>query len=147
MQNVKIEFPKTNIVGCRFVYSTEGNRHGEMDERETYYYKVLPEFQECLKVGDTVVVNCSTGFQVVQVSEINAMSKYEPTAYVVGIVDISAYEKFLEAEKTKARLKEALRARKAELEEMAVYELLASKDEDFAAMLKQFQELGGTFND
>ena len=82
-----------------------------------------------------------------QVSEINAMSRYEPTAYVVGIVDISAYEKFLETEKTKARLKETLRMRKAELEEMAVYELLASKDEGFAAMLKQFQDLGGTFND
>lgn len=51
----------------------------------------------------------------------------------------------VEKEKAKQRLRTEIEAKKAELEQAAIYEVLAEKNPDFAALVAQFKELGGTF--
>lgn len=160
--SVKIEFPETNIVGCRFlkydstqrkpygVYTPDqpGYRPAEFTvstSSKVYNYKCIDGMPKP-QLYDIVVVSCASGFAVCQVVETNViMPENADLAYVVGIVDVSNYLNFLQREKEKERLKRALIKKKEEMEKSAVFEMLAEKDSSFAEMLNKFKELGGSF--
>lgn len=159
--SIKIDFPKTNIVRCHFlksgaVHPTRGiNKYDgadasyyrptdfELDNTRFYDYKCIDGIKP--NKGDLVVVSCATGFAICEVMETNIMPSRTDYAYVVGTVDVKAYKEYVQKEQEKEKLKAVLKARKEEMEQMAVYELLADKDEGFAELLKKFKELGGTF--
>lgn len=157
---MKIEFPKTKVIGVKFL-GFDGREKGylqepwqiapadkELRDGKQYYAELMPPLtSESLVLGDLVVVSCRTGFQVCKVTELNS---YEPQDYklalVVACVDMSAYADYRQREEEKKRLRAALEIKKAELESRVVYEMLAEKDKDFAAMLAAFTELGGSLN-
>lgn len=159
--SIKLEFPKTNIVRCHFlkcsavqpgrtrsvIYGTDSEFYRptefETDDSRFYDYKCIDGVKP--KKGDLVVVSCATGFAICEVVELDIMPSRTDYAYVVGIVNVDAYKEFTNKEKEKEKLKAILKAKKEEMEQMAVYELLAGKDESFAEMLSRFKELGGTF--
>lgn len=160
--SVKIEFPETNIVGCKFLKYDSTQRNsceiyapGQPGYRpkeftintssKVYNYKCIDGMSKP-QLGDIVVVSCASGFALCQVVETNViMPENADLAYVVGVVDVSNYLNFLQREKEKEQLKRALIKKKEEIEKSAVFEMLAEKDDSFAEMLKKFKELGGSF--
>lgn len=148
---MKVEFPKTNLVKCVFSFrqnSTLSNVWDKFDHRETrnlkqYIYRV-PECLE-LREHDTVLVHCTTGYQLCEVVELNVISGVDESEYspVVCKVDLTSYLDEVEnAEKIKyMRLK--LEKKKKELESRVTYDLLAERSPEFAEILKAFRDMGG----
>lgn len=158
---MEVNFPKTNIVGCQFLRYDSTNQRGGMaicidaksagyrpkslevdPSKKVYYYKCIDGIEP--HIGDYVVVSCATGYALCQVCETNVLIERNDWAYVVGTVDMSGFVAFLEKEEKVARLTEAMKARRAELERSVLYETLAEKDTVMAEMLKELRELGGT---
>lgn len=95
-------------------------------------------------IGDAVVVDTQNGFTIGTVS---GLDKTLPKGVasvlreVVDIIDFSAfYARKEKAEKIKT-LKKEMDERVKELQDIAVYELLAEKDEELGRMLKELREL------
>lgn len=139
---------KSVVVGCVFDCITRDNRDGAL-MGQVYYYALTPGLS--VNVGNTVVVNCATGFQVVKVVEtevenpiVNGVATYNITAMIVGKVDTDAYDAFVERQIKQKELRKELEARKKELERSEIYELLASKDPTMKSLLEEFKELGGS---
>lgn len=139
---------KSVVVGCVFDCITRDNRDGAL-MGQVYYYALTPGLS--VNVGNTVVVNCATGFQVVKVVEtevenpiVNGVATYNITAMIVGKVDTDAYDAFVERQIKQKELRKELEARKKELERSEIYELLASKDPTMKSLLDAFKELGGS---
>lgn len=136
---------ETKYIGCVFNKPTEGNRRGELSGK-VYYYEVIDGIEA--EVGDVVVCVCATGWQVVDVVEINCVlsdaQEARVTARVVAKVDMDAYNAYCEKEERKKKLARQLAKKKKELEGMLAYELLAEKDPAFKAILDEFKALGGT---
>lgn len=154
MNNIKVSFPKTNVVGCVFSFR-QGDiprapltTYDKYDHRDTkglkrYSYR-LPEGLE-VSVGDVVLVHCQTGYQLCEVVELNVLSTFDDDklAPVVCKVDLSRYcEEVDKAEAAKV-LHAQLMQRKKEIEAQMTYDLLAERDPVFAELLKSYRELGG----
>ena len=94
------------------------------------------------KIGDFVVTSCITGFQVCVVTSLNVpTSTYKDVAYVVGVVDVAAYQENLRKAEMKKELHKQLMAKKKELEDLVTFELLAEKSPEFKALLEAYQNL------
>jgi hypothetical protein len=97
---------------------------------------------EDLKVGDTVVVDTRYGFQI---GEVVSFVEYTPpvnvTKWVVDKVNVEAHNRRLEREKKLNEIRKKLDARRKQLEEMAVYSLLAQGDAEMARLLKEYKEV------
>lgn len=136
---------KLSVVGCVFTHPTEGNRRGEIPADKTYYYQVLPGVD--VHPGDTVVVICATGWQVVDCVEVDVTEEDKvtrATAKVVAVCDMAPYNAYCDAETRRKELKRALVARRKALEGEAVYAMLAKNDPEMAALLAEYHTLGGT---
>ena len=152
---LKDVFPETNLVECVFSWRTANTVGAGWDEYDhvdptkmkRYVYR-LPEYLVgYVKVGDTVVVHCQTGYQVCEIVTINALSSFDPKsiAPVVGKVDMSSYISEVEKKKALAAMKKQIDAEKKRLESMVTYELIAEKNPEFKAMLERFKSMGGEF--
>lgn len=100
-----------------------------------------------MKVRDTVLVHCQTGYQLCEVVSINVLSSFDKKtiAPVVCKCDLESYITEVEqANKLKA-MKVAIDAEKKRLEAMVTYELIAEKNPEFAEMLQAFKDAGGEF--
>ena len=148
-------FPETNLVECAFSWRTANTAGSGWDEYDhvdptkmkRYVYR-LPEYLVGhVKVGDTVVVHCQTGYQVCEIVTINAISNFDQKsiAPVVGKVDMSSYISEVEKKKALAAMKKQIDAEKKRLESMVTYELIAEKNPEFKAMLERFKSMGGEF--
>lgn len=97
------------------------------------------------EVGDTVVVTGRSDIgkieEIISVEEAAERWKKNITAEVICKVDVSAYEKRVEQRKEKEKLKKQLNKRKGEIQERLDNEYYASKDEEYAALLKKYSEL------
>lgn len=137
-----LEFPKTDLIGCKFPQCT--GRNGQVEVSATgkeYIYRLLPG-QPQPKIGDFVVTSCVNGFQVCVVTTLNVpTTTYKDVAYVVGVVDVSAYQENLRKAEMKKELHKQLLAKKKELEDMVTFELLAEKSPEFKALLEAYQSL------
>lgn len=151
-------FPKTNLVECTFSWRTEstagiaGTAWDEYDHRnqnrlKKYLYRLPDYLVGLVQPGDTVVVHCQTGYQVCQVTTINAISDFDPKtiAPVVDKVNMQSYIDEVEKKKALAAMKQQIDAEKKRLESMVTYELIAEKNPEFKAMLEQFKSMGGEF--
>ena len=107
------------------------------DNLNTYAYLCYDD----VKVGDMVVVDTKFGFKLATVSFANYTGVFKATKEVVDVVDFEAFN----ARKEKAERIQALRSKMDEkvktLQDFAVYEMLADKDPELAAMLAELKEL------
>lgn len=153
---MKVDFGTTDVVRCRFSLKTSSNadpesydEYGRFERAYTlkeYIFRLTPGCT--VNVGDIVVVYCSTGYQVCEVSEINAIVTEEARrklAYVVSVVDMHGYMLTLDQEKQKDRLRRQIDNVRKEIEAETMYEMLAEKSPEFKQLLDQYKELGGTF--
>lgn len=158
---MKIEFPKTDLIGCKFL-GFDGRKEEYLDtpwqcipketelrDRKQYTYRCIPGLAEQLSVGDMVVVSCKTGFQVCVVTEKDVTvpdSALGRLAYAITKVDVQGYFDMVQREQERKRMRVAIEAKRAELEKSAIYEMLAQKDPQFAALLEAYRDLGGTLS-
>ena len=99
---------------------------------------------ESYEVNDYVVVNSGHhGFVIAQVTAVEDVEgQVQYGREIICKVDMSAYEDRKARAKRKAELKGKMEAKVKELQETAIFEMLAEKDEELAKMLKELKELG-----
>lgn len=150
-------FPATNLVSCVFAFrqnNTSGvfNKYDCLTEAslakaKRYMYRVPEHLKVELKVGDTVVVHCQTGFQLARVVELNAISSYpeESFAPVVCKADLHSYFDEIDTRETLQAMRNRIETEKKRLESMVTYDLIAEKNPEFKALLDAYRAAGGEF--
>ena len=124
------------VAGVKFLDGT--NRDKE------YFYALFDEYY----VGDLVVVQ--TGHHGLALAEISSIGwtdkeRVKCSREIITRVDMSAFEDRQEKRNALAKLKNDMDKKVKELQETAIYELLAEKDPTLAAMLAEYKSLtGGT---
>ena len=105
-----------------------------------YTYAAYEDYAE----GDYVVVH--TGHHGMTIAKVKAMGteddKVEYGREIICKIDMTAYNDRKARAKRKAELKGKMEAKVKELQETAIFEMLAKEDAGLAEMLKEFKELG-----
>ena len=154
---MNIRFPDTDIVSCVFSLKNGNNTctqgftnygiipHEDQRKLKEYHYRVPEYLKGQLAPGDFVVVYCQTGYQVCQVLKVNEFAPVETSklAPVVAKVDLLAYFYELDRQEELKKMKTALLKERKRLEEQVTWDLIASKNPEFAAMLEAFRKAGG----
>ncbi len=105
---------------------------------KNYVFKCFDD----VTVGDTVVVDTVNGFQLATVTETNSEPpKGTVLKEVVAIVDMSEFNARKERADKIKKLKEKMNKRVKELQDIAVYEMLAKTDSALAEMLDELKSL------
>lgn len=153
---VNIRFPNTDYVQCVFSYQNKASmadpekydeygHYMDVASLKKYVYYVPEYLQGQLHVGDTVIVRCTTGYQICEVVETNAFTSFDPKtiAPVVSKVDVRPYIEFMHRAKQLKYMREQLDKEKKRLESLVTYDLLAERNPEFRAMLEAFKAAGG----
>jgi hypothetical protein len=127
MQNV------TNYINiARIQYLNSNTQSG-------YYYA---NFDATLKEGDLVVVkSLNHGLGLAKVTEIVDATDIGTPREIVAKVDTADYDARVATRKTAAELKSKMEQRAKQLQDVALYQLLAEKDSEMAALLAQYRDL------
>lgn len=110
-----------------------------------YYYALFADNADA-QIGDLVVVQTGHhGLALAQISSIDDTdkNKVQCSREIVSVVDTGAFEKRKAQRKALAKLKKEMDKRVSELQETALYELLAEKDSALAAMLNEYKKIVG----
>ena len=107
-----------------------------------YFYALFEEYN----VGDLVVVQ--TGHHGLALAEISSVdcgdkNRVKCSREIITRVDMEAFYQRQEKRKALAQLKKDMDKKVKELQETALYELLAEKDPALAAMLAEYKQLNG----
>ena len=108
-----------------------------------YTFRLPKELIGKVYLGDTVVVQCKDKhLALATVCEVNAsVPSGIELSWVICKVDLSEAQRREEVAKRKAYLIERLEAKKKEMEDRTIYEMLAAKDTEAADMLKELESL------
>ena len=122
------------VAGVKFLDGTNTDKE--------YFYALF----ECVDVGDLVVVN--TGHHGIALARISSIGVGDKTMVkygreVIARVDENAHKMRVERRNEIARLKAEMDKKVKELQEVAIYEMLAEKDPSLASMLNDFKALVG----
>lgn len=111
----------------------------------TPYYFALYDDGTDYKVGDFVALSgCSNNekiAEIINLEEAQARCKKAIISEVIGKIDNAAYEKRVEQRKEKEQLKKELDARKKEIQKKLDDDYFASKDEEYAELLRKYESL------
>ena len=124
-----------NIVGVRIM-------NGDESFSEAYNFKCY----DAVSVDDMVVVDTRYGFKLGKVAYItnklpDNMNGKKVLKEVVTRVDLQAYNERKEKRERAETLKAKMDARVKELQEVAVFEMLAEKDDDLKALLEEYKTI------
>jgi len=129
-----------STVYVRVSFDVSSNKEFRNDGR-LYLFRASGEYNE----GDLVVVKCSTGFTVAKIVEVTSLvSTVEAntaTAWIVQKVDLAAHEAAIERETKIKDIRAQMAARKAKIEEEAIFVILAEKDDKMKELLGELEEL------
>jgi valyl-tRNA synthetase len=111
----------------------------------SYYFAIYDDGND-YKVGDMVAFSGNSNperiYKIISIEEWqHESSKKSITAEVIGKIDVSAYEKRVELRKEKEKLKKEMDKRKKEIQKELDNEYYASKDEEYAELLRKYKEL------
>ena len=121
-----------NIAKIRFI---DGNNSS------TYEYA---NFDPSLKEGDMCVVKSAhNGLGVATVVEIINRTDIQTLREVVAKVDTEAYDLRVANRAKMAELKSKMKERAKQLQDIALYQMLAKDDPDMAALLNEYQSISG----
>ena len=113
-----------------------------LDEKgsKTYRYAV---YDETVNVGDICVVKTAHhGMGVAQIMDIEDKTDEKIIREVVCKCDFSAYWSREAKRQRKEELKRKMAARAAQLQEIALYKMMADNDASMGDMLREFEGLG-----
>lgn len=117
-----------------------------LDEKydKTYNYALYPEEAKDIITGDELVVVATGhhGFALAQVvGSAEEDAKVDCGRQIVAVADTTNYHNRLSAEKAMANLKKQMDAKVRELQEHAIYEMLAEKDPELKSLLEAYKAL------
>ena len=115
------------------------------NQDKEYYYALFADNADAQE-GDIVVVQTGHhGLALATISSIDDTdkNKVQCSREIVSVVDTTAFEKRKAQRVARAKLKKEMDKRVSELQETALYELLAEKDPALAAMLSDYKKLTG----
>lgn len=122
------------VAGVKFLDGTNKDKE--------YFYALFDEYY----VGELVVVQTGHhGFALAEISSIDCSGKnrVKCSREIVSRVEMRAFCERQERREALARLKKDMDKKVKELQETALYELLAEKDPALAAMLADYKQLTG----
>lgn len=112
-----------------------------------YHFKV-DRSQFKVEVGDLVIVECSTGIQLVKIRHLEPHVLPNATAWVIGTVDLSNYHSLKRAEEKRKKdleelkkLKKEMDARFKQLASEKLYQELSEKDDKMKDLWDRYREL------
>ena len=95
-----------------------------------------------VKIGDLVVVDTRNGFTLGTVTNLTgSIPCKQELKEVVDVVNVSEFNARKEKAEKLKKLKAKMDKRVKELQDIAVYEMLAEKDSELATMLAELKEL------
>lgn len=104
---------------------------------------VYASFEPELKVGDLVVVKpAHHDISLARVEEILEGTDYETKREVISKVDTAAYNARVKLRNQTAELKAKMQERAKQLQDIALYQMLAKDDPAMQALLDEYQALG-----
>lgn len=99
-------------------------------------------YDENVKEGDIVVVQTGHhGMSVAQVASLEYTGEVQASREIISVVDMQAYEERKARAKKKAELKKTMDKKVRELQETALYEMLAEKSPELKAILEEYNAL------
>lgn len=126
------------VAACRFL---EG-----VNTTKDYSFALFDPLNQ-IKVNDYVLVDSTSGFQVCRVSGLATQDEAResgwpmPTKEVVCKVDFGAYHRRKEQRKAKAALKKQMDKMVEDNQELILYQAIADKNPQMAALLEKYKEL------
>jgi len=126
------------VAACRFVDGTNPVKD---------YYFALFDPEHLVKVNDYVLVDSASGFQVCRVSGLATQDEAResgwtmPVKEVVCKVDFEAYHRRREQRKAKEALKKQMDKMVKDNQELILYQAIADKNPEMAALLERYKEL------
>lgn len=101
-------------------------------------------FDQDLQVGDCcVVMSAHHGLGIAEVVDFKETADQPVTREIVGKFDKAAYDARVAAREKAAELKAKMKARAKQLQDLAVFQLLAKEDDEMAQLLNEFKSLQG----
>lgn len=108
---------------------------------KTYRYALYDD--TCARVGDICVVKSAHhGMGIASIVDIEPKTDEKITREIVCVCDFSMYHTREAKRQRKEELKRKMAARAAQLQEIALYQMMADKDASMGDMLREFNELG-----
>ena len=110
-----------------------------------YAFALFNSDTDVIVVGDNVLCDTSQGYNVGKVTKIIPQSEYSGCAVTKEIickVDFTEFEKRKELRKEKEALKKQMDKMVKDNQELFLYQALAEKNTEMAAMLAKYRELG-----
>lgn len=98
-------------------------------------------FEPCLDKGDLCVVNCGGLLKLGHVVDISDPTDAAFVDEIVTRVDTLEYDNRVLKRKHAAELKSKMEARAKQLQDIALYQMLAKDDPDMAALLQEYQSI------
>lgn len=137
-----IESEETIMLSQNENFMVAGVKFLEGTNKEKEYYYAL--FDSNIQVDDLVVVQTGHhGLSLAKVASISTdgKNKVQCSREIISKVDMSAFINRQAKRKALAQLKEDMDKKIKELQEMAIYEMLAEKDTALANMLDKYKKL------
>ena len=104
-------------------------------------YNFLTDISD-IKKGDMVVVETTTGsLSIVNVIEVEEGITYPAKRWIVDKIYLDAHKLRIAKTKQLAEVKKKLDAKKKELQDIAICEMLAEKDPEFREILAEYKAL------
>ena len=112
----------------------------DLSATKVYQYAL---YEEHAKVGDLALVKARGAHKLVKIVEISdePSDGVEITAEIICMVDTSEYGKRIERRRKREELKAQMKARAAQLQELALYEMMAKNDSNMAALMAEYAAL------
>lgn len=99
-------------------------------------------FEQDLRVGDLcVVASAHHGFGLGRVTEIIEQNDIETCREIVAKVDTEYYDHRVTSRKNAAEMKAKMQERAKQLQDIALYQMLAEKDPEMQELLNRYQNL------
>lgn len=103
-------------------------------------YQFVTDIQD-LKIGDVVVVHTANGYKTAFFIKYDETSVFENPKWIVQKVDTDSHKVKLERERKAKLIKKKMQERRAKLEEIQVYKILAKEDPEMMRLLQEYDEI------
>lgn len=103
-------------------------------------YQFVTDIQD-LKLGDVVVVHTSNGYKTAFFIKYDKTSVFENPKWIVQKVDTDSHKVKLERERKAIIIKKKMEERRAKLEAIQVYKILAKEDPEMMRLLQEYDEI------
>lgn len=103
-------------------------------------YQFVTDIQD-LQMGDVVVVHTANGYKTAFFVKYDETTIFDNPKWIVQKVDTDSHKVKLERERKARIIKKKMEERRAKLEAIQVYKILAKEDPEMMKLLQEFNEI------